>query len=81
MAPFVAELKAQPGGHLVKYGTGPLDVTLMEHGLIDEFHLLVTTVAVGRGQHLFEDIDFAPHLHLIDVTRLKSGVVILTYVP
>lgn len=81
VAPFVAELKAQPGGHIVKYGTGPLDATLMEHGLIDEFHLLVTPVAVGRGQHLFENIDFAPHLHLIDVTRLESGVVILTYTP
>ncbi|HSS94422.1 MAG TPA: hypothetical protein VLR46_10580, partial [Candidatus Dormibacteraeota bacterium] len=38
------------------------DATLMEHGLVDEFHLLVTPVAIGKGQHLFEDIDFAPQL-------------------
>jgi len=54
VASFVADLKRQSRGHIVKYGNGPLDVTLMEHGLIDEFHLLVTPVAIGRGQHMFE---------------------------
>jgi len=81
VAPFVADLKRQPGGNIVKYGNGPLDATLMEHGLIDEFHLLVTPVAVGRGQHLFENIDTAPALNLVDVTRFSNGVVILTYTP
>lgn len=81
VAPFVAELKQQPGGNIVKYGNGPLDVTLMEHGLIDEFHLLVTPVAAGRGRHLFEDLDDAPALRLLDVTPFKSGVVLLTYAP
>jgi dihydrofolate reductase len=81
VATFVAALKKAPGGNIVKYGNGPLDVTLMRHGLIDEFHLLVTPVAVGKGQHLFEDIDFAPQLNLVDVTRFTNGVVILKYTP
>jgi dihydrofolate reductase len=81
VASFVADLKQQPGGNIIKYGNGPLDVTLMEHGLIDEFHLLLTPVAVGRGQHLFEDIDTAPSLNLVDVTRSSNGVVILIYIP
>jgi dihydrofolate reductase len=81
VAPFVADLKQQPGGNIVKYGNGPLDATLMEHGLIDEFHLLITPVAIGRGQHLFEHIDTAPALNLVDVTRFSNGVVILTYTP
>jgi dihydrofolate reductase len=58
VASFVKDLKQQPGGSIIKYGNGPLDVTLMEHGLIDEFHVI--PVAVGKGQHLFEDIDAAP---------------------
>jgi dihydrofolate reductase len=53
----------------------------MQHGLIDEFHFLVTPVAVGKGQHLFEDIDSAPQLKLADVTRFGNGVVILAYTP
>jgi dihydrofolate reductase len=54
---------------------------LMEHGLIDEFHLLMTPVAVGRGQHMFEDIDGGPALDLVDVTRFGNGVVVLVYTP
>ena len=81
VAAFVADLKQQPGGNIIKYGNGPLDVTLMEDGLIDEFHMLVTPVAIGRGQHMFEDIDTAPAMNLVDVTRLSNGVVILAYTP
>jgi dihydrofolate reductase len=81
VASFVADLKQQPGDNIIKYGNGPLDATLMEHGLIDEFHLLMTPVAVGRGQHLFEDIDAAPALNLVDVTRFNNGVVVLVYTP
>lgn len=78
---FVADLKQQPGDNIVKYGNGSLDATLMEAGLIDEFHLLFTPVAVGRGQHLFEEIENAPALHLADVTRFNNGVLLLVYTP
>jgi dihydrofolate reductase len=79
VASFVRDLKQQPGGNIIKCGNGPLDVTLMEHGLIDEFHLLLIPVAVGKGQHMFEDIETAPSLNLSDVKRFKSGVVALVY--
>lgn len=78
---FVAALKATPGGDILKYGNGPLDVALMERGLVDEFHLLLTPVAVGKGQHLFEDIDHAPKLKLASVTQFSNGVVLLIYQP
>ena len=79
VAGFVADLKRQPGGTLVKYGNGPLDRLLMENNLIDEFHLLLTPVAAGSGQHLFEEIHDAPQLSLADVTRFASGVLVLVY--
>jgi dihydrofolate reductase len=79
VAQYVTELKRQPGGDILKYGTGPLDATLMAHGLIDEFRLWLVPVAVGTGQHLFEDITGSPRLRLADVTRFRSGVVILSY--
>jgi len=78
---FVADLKGRPGGNIIKYGNGPLDASLMEHGLIDEFHLLMTPAAVGRGQHMFEAVDTGPALELADVTRFASGVVLLVYTP
>jgi dihydrofolate reductase len=81
VADFVADLKRQPGGTIVKYGNGPLDQTLMANNLVDEFHLLLTPVAAGSGQHLFEEINDAPHLSLADVRRFASGVLVLVYTP
>ena len=81
VASFVTDLKQILSGNIIKYGNGALDVTLMEHGLIDEFHLLLTPVAVGKGRHLLEDIKSARSLNLVGVTRHDNGVVILTYTP
>jgi dihydrofolate reductase len=81
VADFVAEWKRQPGGNLVKYGNGPLDRVLMANNLIDEFHLLLTPVAAGSGQHLFEEIKGGPQLSLADVRRFASGVLVLIYTP
>jgi dihydrofolate reductase len=81
VASFVDDLKRNAGQNLLKYGNGSLDITLMEHGLIDEFHLYLTPVAIGTGQHLFESIDTAPHLRLVDIKRFDSGVLTLVYAP
>lgn len=81
VAGFVADLKRQPGGNIVKYGNGLLDRVLMENDLIDEFHLLLTPVAAGSGQHMFEEIQGAPQLSLADVRRFASGVLVLVYTP
>jgi dihydrofolate reductase len=81
VAAFVADLKRQPGGIILKYGNGPLDRLLMANDLVDEFHLLLTPVAAGSGQHMFEEIDGAPQLSLADVTRFASGVLVLVYTP
>jgi len=78
---FVDDLKRNAGQNLLKYGNGPLDATLIEQGLIDEFHLFLTPVAVGNGKHLFENIDSAPHLDLVDLTRFASGVIVAVYTP
>jgi dihydrofolate reductase len=80
VAEEVARLKAQPGQNILKYGTGELDRTLIEHRLVDEFHFWLFPVAVGAGQHLFERID-ATHLKLLDTTRFDSGIVVLVYGP
>ena len=65
----------------MKYGNGPLDQVLTANNLIDEFHLLLTPVAAGSGQHLFEEIHGAPPLSLADVRRFASGVLVLVYTP
>ncbi len=71
----VAALKEQPGGDLLKFGTGELDRTLIGHGLVDEFHFWVFPVLAGAGQRLIEGID-TTHLRLLDSTTFASGIVV-----
>jgi dihydrofolate reductase len=80
VADAVAELKAQPGGNILKYGTGELDRTLMEHKLVDEFHFWVFPVFAGGGDRLFDGFDLT-HLALVDTTTFKSGIVVHVYAP
>jgi dihydrofolate reductase len=81
-AEAVRRLKTQPGKDIIKYGTGSLDRTLIEHDLIDEFHFSIFPVAVGTGRRLFEQMSpHIPKLKLTGTEALNNGVVVLTYVP
>jgi dihydrofolate reductase len=82
VAEAVAKLKEQPGKNIVKWGTGELDRTLVEHGLVDEFHFWYFPVIVGAGKHLFEGAGFdTTHLKLAEVNQFGSGIVVHVYVP
>lgn len=80
-AEAVAALKQEPGGNLLKYGTGELDRTLLEHKLVDEYHFWIFPVLAGAGERLFAGIDTTTHLQLIRETRFKSGIVVGVYAP
>src|SRR4030095_4542657 len=81
-AEAVRKLKGQSGKDIVKYGTGSFDRTLIEHGLIDEFHLSIFPTTVGSGRRLCEELGRnVPKLRLAETRALDSGVVVLTYVP
>jgi dihydrofolate reductase len=82
VAEEVAKLKEQPGEAILKWGTGELDRTLVEHGLVDEFHFWYFPVIVGAGKHLFEGAGFdTTHLELAEVNRFASGIAVHVYVP
>jgi dihydrofolate reductase len=76
----VGELKDQPGNYLLKYGTGPLDRTLVSEGLVDEFRIWIVPVTQGPGQALFTDVP-ETSLELAGTRTFSTGVVLLTYVP
>ena len=80
VAEAVARLKDEDGGDLLKFGTGELDRTLLEHGLLDELHFWIFPVLAGSGRRLSDGIDVT-HLELIDSTRFASGIVVNTYAP
>lgn len=82
IAEAVHDLKRQDGGDLVKYGTGELDGTLLEHGLVDELHLWIFPCIVGSGDRLLDGVLNGPrHLTVDGVTAFDSGIHVLRLVP
>jgi dihydrofolate reductase len=75
----VAELKQQPGRELQIHGSGALARSLMPHGLIDGYRLVVFPVVLGRGQRLFADGTPPAAMRLVGTRSTGSGVVMHTY--
>ncbi|MEV4174309.1 dihydrofolate reductase family protein [Nonomuraea sp. NPDC049709] len=79
VAAAVAELKRQPGENILKFGTGSLDRTLIENRLVDEFHFWMFPTIAGGGDRLLDGLVDLTHLDLLETTRFKSGIIVLTY--
>jgi dihydrofolate reductase len=78
VAAELAALKAD--AKLGTTGSATLVRWMLEQGLVDELHLLVHPVVVGKGKKLFEDGAKVP-LQLKSSTQFGSGVLHLVYVP
>jgi dihydrofolate reductase len=81
LAAAVVQLKEQPGGDRLIYGSGELVNVLHAHGLIDEYRLMVFPVTLGQGKHLFSDETDRRDLRLSDAKTTPTGVALLTYLP
>ena len=81
VAEEVSKLKARDGGDIFVFGSADLTSTLMEHDLIDEYHLGINPVILGRGTPLFKGSSSKRPLKHLETRTLKSGVVILHYAP
>jgi len=77
----IRELKEQPGGRILIFGSNQLVVCLMQAGLIDKFQLVVNPVALTAGTPIFSGLPGKTELELVDVHPFKSGAVMLTYKP
>ena len=77
----VAQLKSQPGKDVVVLGSSELMQTLMRHGLVDVFVLLIHPLLLGRGRRLFADDARRTSLKLVKSVASGTGVVVATYQP
>jgi len=77
----VAELRARSDKDVVVLGSGELVRTLMRHGLVDEYVLLIHPLVLGSGRRLFTDDGPPAAMHLVDSTTTTTGVVVGTYRP
>jgi dihydrofolate reductase len=78
-AKAVAALKdEQPEQDLVILGSGELIRSLLPHGLIDEFTLLIHPLVLGAGRRLFAE-GSETALDLVDSVGTSTGVVLARY--
>src|SRR5918999_309820 len=75
----VAELKRRPGRELQVHGSGNLAQTLIKHGLVDEYRLLVYPVVLGAGRRLFADGARPEALRLLHTRTTSTGVMVAAY--
>jgi dihydrofolate reductase len=78
VAEEVAKLKEQPGKELAVGGAG-LASTFMKLGLIDEYRLFVSPVALGGGTRYFSALEERINLELIETETFGSRVVYVRY--
>jgi dihydrofolate reductase len=81
VAEAVATLKQEDGEDLHVIGSSQLVQTLVEHGLVDEFRVMIDPVVVGGGKRLFRDDGVRRPLRLVDSQVTTTGVIIATYAP
>jgi dihydrofolate reductase len=82
VAAEITALKNQPGGNLLVEGSAQLVHTLAQHGLVDEYRLMVFPVILGQGKRVFPDTMPEPaKLTIADSRTVGSGVILLRLHP
>jgi len=74
----VTALKNEPGGEIGMSGSVSVVRQLLAAGLLDELHLLVHPIVVGKGMRLFDDGESIP-LKLLSSQTFETGVLYLVY--
>jgi dihydrofolate reductase len=77
----IARLKEEDGPELQVQGSSDLIQTLLSHGLVDEFRLMIFPLVVGSGKRLFGDGTIPAGFKLTGTKISTSGIVIATYEP
>ncbi|SDM61183.1 Dihydrofolate reductase [Fictibacillus solisalsi] len=77
----VAKLKQNTDQNLLIYGSAQIIRQLMERNLIDDYHLIVHPLVLGKGKRLFTSEMEKKDLKLVDIKTTKTGVTIMSYQP
>ena len=79
LAEQVNNLKRQAGKMILVPGSPRLVRSLLAEGLLDQMSLNICPIVVGTGLRLFDGLTKQVSLRLVDSTRLRTGVIGVTY--
>lgn len=77
----VKELKKEPGKDIMIYGGAGIVSSFIRENLIDEYHLFINPVVIGKGKTIFSDVKQNMNLKLVNTTISTIGIAIFQYVP
>ena len=75
----IIKLKSQKGKDIIVYGGASFDSSLIKAGLIDEFHLFINPVAIGKGMSIFKELNEIQKFSMVKSTPFDCGIVELHY--
>lgn len=81
VAAAVSDIKSRDEKEVMAYGGANFAVSLINSGLIDEYHLFVNPVLLGEGLSIFSALNTRTKLRLKQSIRFDCGIVLLNYVP
>ena len=74
-------LKQEDGDDLHVIGSTKLVQALIEHGLGDEFRVMIDSVLLGGGKRLFSDEGALRPLCLLESQVTTTGAILASYTP
>ena len=77
----ITQLKQQPGKNINIIGSATLIQFLLQNDLLDELHLLIHPIVVGKGKRLFKDGADQKGLELFESKTFPTGVLSVAYRP
>ena len=77
----VAKLKARDGKPMVVLGGAAFARSLIAHGLVDQFELMIHPIALGQGLPIFTELTHPRRFSLVSSTAFPKGSVAQSYRP
>ena len=78
-ADSIQKLKSEDGKSIYALGGAEFMRSLIEAGLIDEYHLAIHPVVLGSGQTIFDSVPQPRDLKLMDARSFPGGIVVHSY--
>ncbi|RYZ25005.1 MAG: dihydrofolate reductase [Chitinophagaceae bacterium] len=75
----VIKIKQQYGGDIIVYGGATFVSALFKENLIDELHLCINPVILGKGMAIFNAVDSMQHYVLKKSRQFDCGIALLKY--
>lgn len=75
----ITKLKVKNGNDIIVYGGGTFVTSLINAGLIDEFHLFINPTAIGNGMTIFKGLDKNQNLKLKIAKQFDCGITLTCY--